>query len=131
MNKNLITMLIIFVLPLFAYFLLTNSQEGLTNDIQKNPNLPKIIKFSSSMCSDCQKLENSIKDISSNYKNKIEFININVQNRDKKTQELIKKYKVTLVPTLIYLDKDDNVVLQTAGNREKQVLTTDIERLIK
>ena len=52
MKKNAIIITLIFLIPLFAYMLLTNSNQTTAETTQTGK--PQVIKFTSAMCLDCQ-----------------------------------------------------------------------------
>ena len=54
-------------------------------------------------------------EIMPDYNSYIKFINIDAQKTDKQTQNLIRKYKVNVVPTIIYINKDGKEVRKTEG----------------
>ena len=58
MNKNILIILAILILPICFYYYLDKTQSVLANKV--NSTRPKIIKFSSDMCSECQKMEKTV-----------------------------------------------------------------------
>lgn len=122
MNKNVVIILMIFLVPLVAYW-------GLTRDkgIAIIPSVafsgPEIIKFSSQMCYECQELEKIFDEVYPGYANKISLRKIDVNNKkDKSVKELIKKYDVKLVPTCIFKNNDGDVVRRTEGMIQPRIL---------
>lgn len=122
--KNWIIILLIFVLPLGLYAYLDAyaqnakvcSVEG--NDKVKNPKA-KIVKFSSPMCSECKEMAIELDKAMQNYKDSVIVEEINVVENVGKgvnyNKAAIKKYKVTLVPTTIFLDKEGNTIKRREG----------------
>ena len=100
MNKNIIWILLIFIVPLAVYYGLTrnnpvsNQAVAVTGD--------EIIKFSSPMCYECSELEKAMDEVFPKYEGKIALHKVDVTKRDKDTSALIKEYKVTLVPTTVF-----------------------------
>ena len=121
MNKNLVIILLIFLVPLGIYW-------GLSRDksIAILPTVavsgPEIIKFSSPMCYECQELEKIFQEVYPGYANKISLRKIDVTNNDKGTKQLIKDYDVKLVPTCIFKNNDGNVIRKTEGNIQARIL---------
>ncbi|MBQ7764810.1 thioredoxin family protein [bacterium] len=121
MNKNLIIILLIFLVPLAIYW-------GLSRDksIAILPTVavsgPEIIKFSSPMCYECQELEKIFQEVYPGYANKISLRKIDVTNNDKNTKQMIKEYDVKLVPTCIFKNNDGNVIRKTEGNIQPRIL---------
>ena len=48
-----------------------------------------------------------------------------------KEKELTKKYKILLIPTLIFLDKTGKEVYRKAGLMEEKAMSAKLEELIK
>lgn len=127
--KNIITILLILILPIIAYIVMSkNSQDIIAN--AKENNLPTLMTFSSTMCMDCQKMKSVIGEVKNAYEGKINFININALDKDKKVKDSIKKYGVVLVPTMIFLDSNGNITNKTEGYIPKEELITKIEEII-
>ena len=120
MKKNLFIIILIFAIPLFAYWFLTNSTvtTAKTNDFNK----PQVLKFTSQMCLDCQTMNKVFKEIFPKYDGQIILTEIQVQNNDSFNQEQIKKYNVTLVPTIILLDSNGRQVRKIEGEVSKETM---------
>ena len=110
MKKNAIIITLIFAIPLFAYMLLTASNKS-TAQTGK----PQVIKFTSAMCLDCQTMNNIFKEIFPKYEGKIVLTEIQVQDKNSFNDEQIKKYNVTLVPTIILLNSAGQQVKRIEG----------------
>lgn len=121
MNKNIITVLLIFMVPVIAYWTLTKDKS-----VAVIPSIattgPEIIKFSSPMCYECQELEKIFEEVYPNYSNKITLKKIDVTDRDKNTNKLINDYNVKLVPTCVFKDKNGNVIRITEGSIQPKIL---------
>lgn len=121
MNKNLIVILSIFLVPLAAYW-------GLTRDksVTILPSIavsgPEIIKFSSPMCYECQELEKVFNEVYPGVANKISLKKVDVTKNDKETKRLIKDYQVKLVPTCIFKNSDGNIIRKTEGSIQPRIL---------
>lgn len=127
--KNIITILLILVLPVTIYLIMTEKSESGSVNAQTN-NLPTIKIYTSTMCLDCQKMKETVKEIEPEYKNKINIIGINAMDNGKQVQEEIKQYGIMLVPTVIYLKSDGTVVNKTEGYLPKEKFIEEIERTI-
>ena len=128
MNKNFISIALIFIVPLAAYW-------GLTRD--KFAPLPAVaadgdcvIKFSSPMCYECQELEKIFNEVYPKYDKDIKLTVIDVTNRDNKTQELIREYNVTLVPTTVFKNQDGRILRRLEGSVKPKVLENYLKELI-
>ena len=120
--RNWIVVLLIFVMPLGLYaYLDARAQNNATCTSAEEKAMPraKILKFSSPMCSECQEVALEMKKAMKDYKGPVTVEEINVIDNGGKgtdyTKAQIKKYKIKLVPTLVFLDKDGKVLLKQEG----------------
>ncbi len=113
MKKNVIIIALIFAIPLLAYMLLTTS--GSTTAQIAQTGKPQVIKFTSAMCLDCQTMNKIFEDIMPKYKDKITLTEIHVQDKNSFNDEQIKKYNVTLVPTIVLLNSKGAQVKRIEG----------------
>lgn len=116
MNKNIVIILAILILPICFYYYLDKSQAASAAKV--NSSQPCVIKFASDMCSECQKMEQVINRVYPKYSNKINLIKVPVQKQTKETQALIKQYNVTLVPTLIFKKSNGQVMKRVEGSMD-------------
>ena len=103
-KKSIITILAILIIPILAFFGLTFNKD--TSSIAQANGKPQIIKFSSTMCIECQEVEKVFKELLPKYQDKVAYTEIIVDSRDDMKNNMIKKYNVTLVPTVIMLNSD-------------------------
>lgn len=130
--KNWVIVLLIFAVPLGLYaYLESNSQDTRANAANTAVvnNKPKVIKFYSPLCSDCQKVSKEMVEVVEDYKDAVTFEEINVSEQTKQNKELIKKYKVTLVPTLIFETRDGKVVKKVEGFIEDDQIEEHIKTI--
>lgn len=121
MKKNIIIVLLVMILPIFAYMFLSSGSSDNSMSVNAKTTKPQIIKFTSAMCLDCQTMNKIMKEIYPAYKDKIELTEIQVQDNKPGTQEWIKKYNVTLVPTIILKDSKGEQVRRIEGAVDKDV----------
>ena len=74
MKKTLIIAALIFVLPLVVYRVMLNSRPAVSETAEASVGMPKVIKFSSPMCSDCQKLAETLDEIDDEYDDRVDFV---------------------------------------------------------
>ena len=139
MKKNIIIIALIFVVPLVAFWILsnTNSTTAKTNvetpEVQQIEEVaigkPQVLKFTSTMCLDCQTMNKLFKEVFPNYEDKIVLTEISVQDGKDFTNQQIKKYNITLVPTMIFLDSNNKQVRRVEGAIEKAVLENYLKEL--
>ncbi len=102
MKKNLITILAIFIVPVLAYMGLSHS--GTSSTAKSTDGKPEVVKFTSTMCIDCQKMNKVFEVLKPKYAEKVAFTEINVQDNSEYVQSQVKKYNITLVPTILLFD---------------------------
>lgn len=119
--KNFSIITLIFVVPLIAYFILSTPDASLASKTA-GAGKPQIIKFTSLMCLDCKKLNTVLKEVYPKYSDKINLIEVQVQEENDFTKNQIKKYDITLVPTIIVLDKNGKKLNKIEGFIEKEKL---------
>jgi|GEM_PF-506312 len=128
--KNWLIILIVFALPLGLYgFLKHKAEAGATqflNPMQvqmavdenntKNREeaaLPKLYFFHSPMCGECKEQTRELKGLKSEFDGKIFFIEHAVTGEDggrKDTKDLIKKYRVSVTPTIVVVNAEGDVI---------------------
>lgn len=113
MNKNIIILLLVFILPLFAYFTLSKANKG--NISVAETGSPQLIKFTSDMCGECKRVEPVVNKVMIKYQDSVQYVVIPVQVRNKYNVDMMTKYNITLVPTIILLDKNRKVVHRIEG----------------
>lgn len=121
MNRNLVAILLIFLVPIAVYWALTRDR-GITSLPTVAFDGPQIIKFSSPMCYECQELEKVFEEVFPEYSNKVTLRRVDVMSKDKETKTLIKEYKVNLVPTCVFINQSGQVTRQTEGMIQPQTL---------
>lgn len=129
MKKNIIIIGLIFILPMVAYALLSESES--VSAAKHVEGKPQVIKFSSKLCIDCKKMKTVFEQSIPEYYNKIEFIEYDVQSSDKKVQEEINNYNITLVPTIIYINNAGKEVRRTEGYVEKKKFDKYLNELLR
>lgn len=127
MKKNIIIISLIFAIPLMLYMALTasNSTTAKTTETGK----PQVVKFTSAMCLDCQTMNKVFKEIFPKYNGKIILTEIQVQDKNSFSEEQIKKYNVTLVPTIVLLNSDGRQVKRIEGAVPKEQMDRYLQEL--
>lgn len=127
MKKNIIIVSLIFTIPLMLYMALTASNSS--NAKTTNAGQPQVVKFTSTMCLDCQTMNKVFKDIFPKYEGKIILTEIQVQDRNSFNNEQIKKYNVTLVPTIVLLNSNGQQVRRIEGAVSKEKMDSYLQEL--
>lgn len=128
MNRNIIIILLIFLVPLVAYFGL--SRDKLTTPPSFASSGTEVIKFASPMCYECQELEKVFEEVFPKYNKDITLKQINVTQKDNETKTLIKTYEVKLVPTTVFKDANGKTLRRIEGTMQPQVLENYLKELI-
>lgn len=135
--KNWIIVLLIFVIPLGVFAWLetgvakTNAEETRisSHKIVPTNGKGKLMKFSSPMCSDCKKVSKIMVNVVPDYKDAITFEEINVSDGSKASSEAVKEYKVTVVPTLIFVSKNGEIIQKTEGVLSEEEIRTSLNNI--
>ncbi len=120
MNKNIVTILLIFLVPLAVYYGLTRDKLTTLPSIASSG--AEVIKFASPMCYECQELEKIFDEVFPKYKNDVTLKKIDVTQKDKETKALIKEYEVKLVPTTVFKSSDGKLKRRIEGSMQPQIL---------
>lgn len=128
MNKNIIWILLIFLVPLAIYSWLSKEEIAPLPAVATSG--VEVIKFSSPMCYECQELEKVFEEIYPKYNDKVSLKKIDVTKKDKNCKELIKKYKVTLVPTTVFKNQDGEITRRIEGTIQPKILDNYLTELI-
>lgn len=75
--------------------------------------MKKVLKFYSKVCAPCRLMGKRLEEL-----NNVEITSVDIN--DSSNTELVKKYEVRSVPTIIVLDENDNIITKFIG-----VVTTD------
>lgn len=129
MNKNIIWILLIFLVPLCTYFGLTRT-SSISHQAVAIASGDEIIKFASPMCFECNELEKVIDEVFPKYENKITLRKIDVTKNDKNVRKLITEYDVTLVPTTVFKNQDGKITKKIVGTMKPEVLEEYMAELI-
>ncbi len=133
--KNWIIVLLIFAMPMGIYaYLDAKAQNNMMCAAKSTPaqgQKMKIIKFSSPMCSECKQAGTELDKAVKTHNDSVIIEEINVtQNAGKEgsyTKDAIKKYKVTIVPTLVFVNKEGKLVHRQEGAMKSEEIIKVID----
>jgi len=131
MRKTLLIICLIFALPVLAYALLSGRQPVMSEMAVASGGMPQVIKFSAPMCSDCQTMAEVLSDVKKKYSGKVDFVEIQVNQDSVPVKEQIKKYSVTLVPTIVVLNSNGEQIARVEGAVPKSQIVDYIEQGLK
>lgn len=127
--KNITIILLIIILPIAAFIFLDKSRGTVDIALAENSQ-PTFMLFTSTMCLDCKRVKQELALIEEDYTGKVNIVKINALEKKGKTPSLIKKYEVTLVPTLIFIDKNDKIINKTEGYMSKEEMKELLESML-
>ena len=125
MNKNFWIVLLIFIIPVCAYWTITRNQLAPLPSVASEGDI--VIKFSSPMCYECQELEQVFEEIFPKYDKDVQLNRVDVTQKDNNTKSLIKEYDVKLVPTTVLINQDGRIIRKFEGC----VTKGDLEKYLK
>ncbi|OGI04178.1 MAG: hypothetical protein A2Y25_08700 [Candidatus Melainabacteria bacterium GWF2_37_15] len=130
-KSSLIVILAIFVIPLALYFFFKMPSGNDFAAVSATPGKAKLLQFTSPMCYDCNRIEKELAPLktAAEYKNTIIFEKIDVSKRTPAVDQLITKYNVDVVPTLVFLDKNGNMINREQGYMAQQQLRECLDRI--
>ncbi len=146
--KNWIIVLLIFVVPLGVFaWLESGSNKSIAKEASKSleksvathmpsntsktqmTGKPKMLKFSSPMCSDCKKVSTEMVSVIPDYKDAVTFEEINVTDGSKESAAKVRDYRVTVVPTLIFVSKDGRIIHKEEGFLTEREIRTHLDTI--
>lgn len=89
--------------------------------------LPILFNFTGPTCKSCKVMKARLDQVAPEYAGKVRivFIDVNVQ------KEITKTYKIMLIPTLIFIDKNGVEIDRHVGPMEEQAIRSELADLIK
>ncbi len=126
---SLIIIALILILPVtfYAIFKAPSSNGALSAANGK----PIVLEFSTPLCSECLKLKKVLDKIEPQYNNKISFQKINAGTMNDETFEKVQKYKVKVVPTTIFIDKNGEIAARKEGSMSEDIFAAYLDELLK
>lgn len=128
MKKNLITILLILCIPIVAFMAISKTSAKSVN-VAEVSGKPQVLKFTSTMCLDCQKMNKIFKEIFPKYAKTIVLTEIPVQNKSSFSNKQIEKYNVTLVPTIILINSKGEQIKRIEGAIEQEEMDECLRNL--
>ena len=132
--RNKIIILLVFIVPLATFFILQNitkDNSAIANNTMQQEIMAKgkLLKFSSPMCSECKKVKEAVDKVFHNYKEEILLEEINVSENTDKTNGLVETYKITVVPTVVFLNKNGEVVNKIEGLVDEITIKENLDKI--
>jgi len=90
-----------------------------------NSDIPVFVDFWAEWCGPCRMVSPVVEELSNDYKGKVKFVKVNVDEAN----ELASKFNVFSIPTLIILNKGE-LVSQQVGAASKEPYKSMIDRAL-
>lgn len=127
MNKNLVVILSILILPLCFYYYLNKSQA--VSAVKVPNSKPVVIEFYSDMCGECKKMEQVVNIVYPKYSDRVTLVQVPVHRKSQDIQNLVKEYDVSLVPTIIFRKSNGTIMERFEGYMDNATFETKLRRL--
>lgn len=131
-RKSILVIIIVFVLPLFFYFI--KMQKKASVSIASKVSIEHeltLIDFNSPLCLECKDFDKVLAPVEAKYAKRLKVVQVRIDTKKKEEIALIKKYDVKIVPTAVLLSPESNkpvIFRQTPTLKE---LEFAIEKLLK
>ncbi|MCR1933090.1 thioredoxin family protein [Clostridium tepidum] len=131
--KLFIVFILIVIIAIMAWFKAVKPKEEYSNLLKEKSadyeanigKMPVLLELGSPTCGPCRKMTPIINEIKKEYKNKLDTHIIDLT----KNPEFGEKYKVSVVPTQVFLDKSGKVFLTHEGMLTKDEIIDIINKM--
>lgn len=117
MNIKIRISIVVFIILVFVGIVVfKNNQKPKNSYIENQAVLPKMLELGSTTCTPCKMMLPIVEELKTKYSGKIvfEFIDV-IEN-----PEEIKKYKINVIPTQIFLDQNNKEFFRHTGFFSKE-----------
>lgn len=90
---------------------------------------PSVIDFFAVWCVPCKKFEPTFNKVAADFKGKVDFLHVDVD--DPKQKALVDKYKVTVMPTFVFRDAAGKAKLINEGVMKEPAFVEEVNNLLK
>ncbi|MCU0641564.1 MAG: thioredoxin family protein [Candidatus Margulisbacteria bacterium] len=87
--------------------------------------LPSIVKLGADWCPPCRAMKPVIADLTVELKGRVNVLDVDIEEQ----RELARKYKVRLIPTIVFLDRQGVTRAVVTGFQDKQQLKEKLKSL--
>lgn len=130
-KSSLLIILAVFIIPMALYYFFKTPSEDDFSSAKAVAGKATVLEFSSPMCYDCKRIEKEIAPLRTSpaYKNKIVFQKVNVNDQSPYVQQQIATYKIDVVPTLVFLNKNGAIKCKTEGYLTQKEIMENLDRI--
>ena len=100
--------------------------KGLLPELIETIDLPVLLDFTGPKCKACKTMKTRLPDIASDYKGKLRIVFVDAN----KERDLVKKYKVMLIPTLVFITRSGEEVERHIGDMEERTIRAKLDELM-
>ncbi len=104
-----------------------DDSQSFSAQIKSENGLPMLLDFYADWCGPCKRLAPIIEAMEEDYKDRVEFRRINVDE----DQDLAAAFGIESIPTLVYIDAEGREVNRTVGLVDITVIEQDLHALLK
>lgn len=108
---------------------ITPTSQFLASSLEVATGRPKIIEFNAPGCPPCDIVGPIIERLKRTYGDKAQFETLDIT--DEKNSEIVRKYNVTAVPAVLFVDKKGKIVFKHAGMVDEEDLAKQVSRLVE
>lgn len=112
---------------LVAVFLGTSGNQSAMSQNEES-NKPKVIQFFANWAEPCRRFQPVVDQVRSQFSQEVEFVNVNVD--DPNNKEIVERYGVCPIPTLVFVDSKDQVTGYSVGLTVERNITKNIQKLL-
>lgn len=128
MKLNTLLILAIFLVPLALYSYLGSESSFLASNVSVAQGAkPKMVMITSPMCGECVKMKKILHQVQPSYENAVIFERFEADSSQ--AQPYIKKYNITVVPTLMFFKKDGKLYTKIEGSIPQSQLENYLKEL--
>lgn len=100
--------------------------KGLLPELIETIDLPVLLDFTGPKCKACKTMKTRLPNIASDYKSKLRIVFVDAN----KERDLVKKYKVMLIPTLVFITRSGEEVERHIGDMEERTIRAKLDELM-
>ncbi len=100
--------------------------KGLLLELIEVIDLPVLLDFTGPKCKACKTMKTRLPNIASDYKGKVRIVFVDAN----KEKDLVKKYKVMLIPTLVFIARSGEEVERHIGDMEDRTIRAKLDELM-
>jgi thiol-disulfide isomerase/thioredoxin len=89
---------------------------------------PSLVEFYANWCTSCQAMAGQMADLRSNYRDRVNFVMLNIDNT-KWLPEML-HYRVDGIPHFVYLDEGGETIATAIGEQPQAIMASNLDALL-